>query len=114
MAKIETLKDLMIESEITRGDMSRIARNLFDGISSILDGDGSVIADAYEIRLPRFDDLPEREQGYLIKVLLECPIVNRFDCEVEDTVADTDSTRTSVGPIHDLPENTELDSELLD
>ena len=96
MPKIETLKDLMIAGEITRGDMARIARRLFNGTSCI--DDNSIITDAYEIRLPRFEDLPDREQSYLIKVLLECPIANRLDREIGQ-----------LGP-----ENTELDSELLD
>ena len=115
MTKIETLKDLMITGDVTRGDVCRIARRLFDGISYV--DENSLLSDAYNIRIPAFDDLPDREQSYLIKVLLECSVLNKLeydaeaelDREIEDG-ADTDSTRTSMGPVPDpAPEPEILD-----
>ena len=100
MTKIETLKDLMITGDVTRSDVCRIARRLFDGISYV--DENSLLADAYNVRIPAFDDLPDREQSYLIKVLLECSVVNRLEAgdEVGDG-ADTDSTRTSLDRMSD-------------
>ncbi len=89
MPKIETLKDLMITGDVTRGDVCRIARRLFDGITYV--DENSLLADAYNVRIPAFDDLPDREQNYLVKVLLECSVVNKLDRKIEDASADTDA-----------------------
>ncbi len=74
MTKPETLKDLMIASDLTVGEARRIAAKLFDGRAVV---DQTEVP--YHVVLPVLDDLPDHVQQFIVKAILESRIINYMD-----------------------------------
>lgn len=74
MPKIETLKDLMIASDLSMGEVRNLTKLVFDGESTLTQ---DVLP--YNITMPKFEDMADHIQQFLIKAMLEAKIVNLFD-----------------------------------
>ena len=93
MSKPEKLLDLMVAGEVTRGDVEKIARMIFNGVTQHNGPEG------YTLTVANFDNLPEHVRGFIVKGVLESSIENildRSDNEVEDDedVDEEDVTRS--------------------
>lgn len=80
MSKPTNLKELMEAGHLTKEEVRGIARSMFDGKTTAAGPEG------YVITAVSFDDLDERLQQYIIKVLLQFPIENVLDAADDSEV----------------------------
>ena len=70
MSKIEKLIDLVPANGM--GDARFVARKIFNS-------DTIVEIEGYRVYLPNFDDLTDNCQGFIVKAMLQCRVVNTLD-----------------------------------
>ena len=81
MSKPNTLQDLLIAGEITEGDIKKIARDIFDGVT---DGPGP---QGYIITAVHFDDLPDSCQQFVVKAIAMFTVENILDAKKENSLS---------------------------
>lgn len=76
MSVPKTLKELMESGNLTRGEVRKLARLVFDGKTKL-----SQSHVPYGVTLPVFDDLPEHVQGFIVKAILNSKLSTLWDHE---------------------------------
>jgi hypothetical protein len=92
--KPKNLKDLLAGGHITKSEIRKIARTIFDGSTTAAGPEGYVITAA------KFEDLSDACQQYIVKSILEFKVENVFDKKSDGLFMDSDDT---------LPEPVESD-----
>lgn len=85
MGKPTTLKDLLAGSHITKSEVRKIARDIFNGETTGAGPEG------YVITAVNFDDLPEHVQGFVLKAILEFKVENVLDKHRPETEDEDDT-----------------------
>lgn len=69
MAKIKTVHDMVLEKMVTWGELKEVAENLFDGDLYLVTDDLKGF-EGYNVTIPKFSELPDHIQQFIIKSLI--------------------------------------------
>jgi hypothetical protein len=89
MSKPETIKDLEIAGAFSKTDGRALASEFLSGYGGVFYSEVASLQ-GYEIAMPKFEDLDQGLQGYLVKVVIEATVTNVLDAADEDAELDAD------------------------
>lgn len=85
MAAPKTIRDMLIDGDITRGGIEKIAASLFNGRRL-----EECAPEGYKLFAPIWKDLDQRNRDYIVKVLVESEVVNILEQDDDEEFCDSD------------------------